>query len=213
MLRRAAYAGALLAFAAVGADAQDTRSDYDRCVDPAAMPPALASMAEAQQLQLACTRVVNRSASVTSAALAEVLKVRGRLLIVLSRATATGAVDVRLARQALADYNLVLAIDPLAVDAYRIRGEIRGSLNDFKGALEDMTTAINMRPTLYDAYFARAEVFVQQNRANLTSEVAEAAIADYRKALQSPAIREARGMYVEGVISTLLPYLRKPDTQ
>jgi tetratricopeptide (TPR) repeat protein len=200
---------AAIALSGAGAEAAESPpSDYARCVDAAALTPALAAPAEAQQLQAACSRAIARSGEITSAALAEALKVRGQLLVALARFTPTGAVDLRITRQALADYNLVLAIDPLSVESYKIRGEIRGTLSDFKGAMEDETTAINMRPTLYAAYFSRAEIYLQQNRANMTRDIAEAAIGDYRVALQSPEIRAKDGQYIEGVISGLQSYLK-----
>ncbi len=178
------------------------------------MASALEIRTEAQDLLAICTRVIGMPGALTSGGLAEALRVRGQLLLVLVRSGVFPPLDAaRMTRQALADYNLVLAIDPVAVEAYNIRGDIRGMLSDFKGAMEDETTAINMRPTLYAAYFSRAEVLLKQNRANITAAVAESAIADYQKALQSPDIRDRSGTYIEGVIASLRPYVTQPRAQ
>jgi tetratricopeptide (TPR) repeat protein len=70
-----------------------------------------------------------------------------------------------------------LAIDPNAGDAFWLRGLIRLRTGAVKDALEDLETALRLKPSRVDAYAAMGDCYEQMRKL-------PAAVASYRKALE-----------------------------
>jgi tetratricopeptide (TPR) repeat protein len=57
---------------------------------------------------------------------------------------------------ALADYNQAIAMDPTSIEAYLVRGALKGfTLSDYKGGEADFSKIIELDPQIDIAYFSR----------------------------------------------------------
>lgn len=83
--------------------------------------------------------------------------------------------------EAVREYDLALGADGLSDKARAIafynRGLSRQALGGATGAVSDFTRALMIDPSLAEAYFSRANVFLSHGRADL-------ALADYREAIR-----------------------------
>src|SRR6218665_46365 len=59
-------------------------------------------------------------------------------------------------KNALADYDLAIKMQPEEFDYYHSRGMLKDKMNDFKGAADDYTVCIMLNGTSAKAYFNRA---------------------------------------------------------
>ena len=82
------------------------------------------------------------------------------------------------AREAIAEFNRVIEMDPKNAAAYNYRGYSHILAGDFDRALADYTKAIDLRPLYADAYYNRALVY------DMHKNEREKAIYDFTKAVQ-----------------------------
>ncbi|MBI2174905.1 MAG: tetratricopeptide repeat protein, partial [Candidatus Omnitrophica bacterium] len=78
--------------------------------------------------------------------------------------------------EALADLNRYMAHGPLDYFAFEVRSQIRASLKEIEGAIEDLNQAITLRPKP-EHFVDRAKLFLEQGRT-------EDAIANYEEGIK-----------------------------
>src|SRR5262245_28839780 len=88
-------------------------------------------------------------------------------------------------KQAIADYDRAIELDPRMASAFRGRAVARQDLGDLAGALTDFDRAIDLDPQSYVAYFGRGTL-------HRIMGDSEAELADLNQALQlNPRLTEA----------------------
>lgn len=80
-------------------------------------------------------------------------------------------------KEAIADYDAVIALDPNNVHAYHNRGISFDKLGHFEAAIEDFNRVLQLEPTNSVAYFNRGSTYDSLG-------IHDAAIADFGRALE-----------------------------
>jgi tetratricopeptide (TPR) repeat protein len=80
-------------------------------------------------------------------------------------------------REAMADFDRAIALDPRCADAYAARAHLHNFYGDYNEAFEDANRALELDPKLFEAYRERAMVYLDR-------ENAAQAIADFDRSLQ-----------------------------
>lgn len=95
------------------------------------------------------------------------------------------AYDKREYKQAIADYNQALSLDPQLSEIYYKRGNIYADQQQYQQAIADYNQAISLNPQLFKAYYNRGNAYYTQKQY-------QQAIADYNQALKlNPQLAEA----------------------
>jgi len=67
-------------------------------------------------------------------------------------------------KQALADFNKVIALQPKNALAYQRRAKVKDFLKDYDGALSDLAVAVHLQPDLAIAYYEHALIKIMAKK-------------------------------------------------